>query len=307
MNKKKFYSNGKLLITAEYVVLDGAKALAIPTKYGQDLIVEKTEDIKNKIIWKSIDYDGAPWFEDTITFDEISSKIKNENQQIVKNKLIEILHYAYLDNPLFLEKNLGYKITSHLSFPKNWGLGTSSTLINNIATWLNVNPYKLLENTFGGSGYDIACAQNNTPIIYQLTANKPIVKNVKFYPVYKEYIYFVYLNIKKSSKEALVDYYSKQQNAYKYIDKINAITQDILNSQRGSELAQLIEKHEYLMSDILETSTIKELLFNDFEGSIKSLGAWGGDFIMVVSKNNPKKYFEERGFTTILSYDEMVL
>lgn len=307
MNQKKFYSNGKLLITAEYVVLDGAKALAIPTKYGQDLIVEKTEDIKNKIIWKSIDYDGVPWFEDTITFDEISSKIKNENQQIVKNKLIEILHYAYLDNPLFLEKNFGYKITSHLSFPKNWGLGTSSTLINNIATWLNVNPYKLLENTFGGSGYDIACAQNNTPIIYQLTANKPIVKSVKFYPVYKEYIYFVYLNIKKSSKEALVDYYSKQQNAYKYIDKINAITQDILNSKRGSELAQLIEKHEYLMSDILETSTIKELLFNDFEGSIKSLGAWGGDFIMVVSKNNPKKYFEERGFTTILSYDEMVL
>ena len=35
--KKTFYSNGKLLITGEYVVLDGAKALALPTKYGQNL------------------------------------------------------------------------------------------------------------------------------------------------------------------------------------------------------------------------------------------------------------------------------
>ena len=38
--KKKYYSNGKLLITGEYVVLDGAKALALPTKFGQYLIIE---------------------------------------------------------------------------------------------------------------------------------------------------------------------------------------------------------------------------------------------------------------------------
>jgi len=35
-----FYSNGKLLITGEYLVLDGAKALALPTKYGQGQIVK---------------------------------------------------------------------------------------------------------------------------------------------------------------------------------------------------------------------------------------------------------------------------
>ena len=50
-NKHTFYSNGKLLLTGEYVVLDGANALAVPTKYGQNLVVE----IINKpyIIWKS--------------------------------------------------------------------------------------------------------------------------------------------------------------------------------------------------------------------------------------------------------------
>ena len=36
-----YYSCGKLLITAEYLVLKGAKGLAIPTKYGQKLSIKK--------------------------------------------------------------------------------------------------------------------------------------------------------------------------------------------------------------------------------------------------------------------------
>ena len=35
-----FRSHGKLLLTGEYVVLDGALSLAIPTVFGQDLKVE---------------------------------------------------------------------------------------------------------------------------------------------------------------------------------------------------------------------------------------------------------------------------
>ena len=54
--KQKFYSNGKLLLTGEYMVLDGAIALAIPTKFGQSLTVEKLEE--PKINWKSIDKNG---------------------------------------------------------------------------------------------------------------------------------------------------------------------------------------------------------------------------------------------------------
>jgi hypothetical protein len=48
-NEKKFYSNGKLLITGEYLVLDG-KAFALPTKKGQNLIIEDGNN--NEIIWK---------------------------------------------------------------------------------------------------------------------------------------------------------------------------------------------------------------------------------------------------------------
>jgi hypothetical protein len=68
-----------------------------------------------------------------------------------------------------------------------------------------------------------------------------------------------------------------------------------------------MEYHEILMSEVLETTTIKEQLFPDFKGVIKSLGAWGGDFIMVLSKDDPKQYFTEKGYAVVLKYDEIVL
>ena len=69
----------------------------------------------------------------------------------------------------------------------------------------------------------------------------------------------------------------------------------------------LLEEHEIILSHILEMKTIKESLFHDFNGVIKSLGAWGGDFILVASKENPTAYFKSKGFETILTYEEMIL
>ena len=59
----RFYSNGKLLLTGEYLVLDGAKSLAVPTKFGQDLVVEPIEN--NELIWASFDHLNQCWFEAT--------------------------------------------------------------------------------------------------------------------------------------------------------------------------------------------------------------------------------------------------
>ena len=51
------------------------------------------------------------------------------------------------------------------------------------------------------------------------------------------------------------------------------------------------------MSEVLELSTIKEAVFEDFNGVLKSLGAWGGDFIMAFSKENPTDYFKQKGYS----------
>ncbi len=303
--KKTFYSNGKLLITGEYVVLDGAIALALPTKYGQNLIIEEGE---NQIIaWKSFDADGSIWFESHIPFSSIIRKERFDDSATIKNTLIEILHEAYLMNSDFITNSKGYIITTALTFPKFWGLGTSSTLINNVAQWLEIDAFTLLRKSFGGSGYDIACAQNNSAILYQLVDEKPITTLVNFNPSFTDKIHFVYLNRKQNSKTAIAAYYSNHGNIRKTIPAINKITHAVVEATEPKVFAHELQKHEIEMSEILEMKTVKEALFHDFNGTVKSLGAWGGDFVMVISKENPTAYFKEKGYEIIIPYHEMIL
>ncbi|WNM19974.1 GYDIA family GHMP kinase [Flavobacterium capsici] len=302
---KTFYSNGKLLITSEYVVLDGAIALALPTKFGQSLHIK---DGENEIFqWKSYDSDASIWFEANIPFSSIVRKERLEEENNIKNKLIEILHEAYKINSNFITNSKGYIIETELTFPKNWGLGTSSTLINNIAQWLEIDAFELLKNSFGGSGYDIACAQNDSGILYQLIDEKPIVNTIPFSPSFAENIYFVYLNKKQNSRDAIHNYINKRGNIYEFLPEFNTITNKIINADSVDSFSQLLEKHEILLSTILEQSTAKDLFFEDFDGVIKSLGAWGGDFVMAISKENPNPYFKSKGFETVLTYHEMIL
>jgi mevalonate kinase len=304
--KKEFYSNGKLLITGEYLVLDGAKGFALPTKFGQKLVVEKGNN--RTICWKSFDADGSIWLEENITFIEILNKDTSESQSSIRSTLIEILHEASLLNPDFIQESDGYSITTLLTFPRNWGLGTSSTLINNIAQWLQIDAFVLLNNSFGGSGYDIACAQNDTPILYHLNNGKPVVEKVTFDPEFKNNLYFVYLDKKQSSKSAITSYYNhKNENLAENITKINALTQEITETLSLREFASALEEHESEISSILEMSTVKETFFIDFEGVTKSLGAWGGDFILAIAKENPRRYFENKGYHTIIPYKDMIL
>ena len=303
--EKNFYSNGKLLITSEYVVLDGAVALALPTKFGQSLHIEEGEN--QEFHWTSYDADKSIWFEDVISFSSIKEKEHFDDGENIKNRLIEILHEAYKINPDFISNSNGYKITTELTFPKNWGLGTSSTLINNIAHWLKIDAFELLKKSFGGSGYDIACAQNDSGILYQLVDEKPQIKTVHFSPSFEENIYFIYLNKKQNSRDAISNYYNNSGSIYKEIPLFSAITQDVVEAASMESFSKLLEKHEILLSEILEQSTVKELYFSDFAGTIKSLGAWGGDFVMAISKENPIDYFKSKGYDTILTYQEMIL
>lgn len=303
--KQTFYSNGKLLITGEYLVLDGALAFALPTKFGQNLIVDEAEG--QIIHWKSIDSDGSIWFEETIPFLSIVRKERFDDAKNIKNTLIEILHEAYLMNADFISGSKGYTIRTELTFPKFWGLGTSSTVINNIAQWLKIDAFKLLKRSFGGSGYDIACAQNNSPIVFQLLNEKPVVEKVNFNPNFTNKIYFVYLNKKQNSKAAIAAYYGMQGNIQNSIDTINSITKAIVNAATIQEFGLALENHEIELSNILELPTVKEALFPDFDGVIKSLGAWGGDFVMSVSKENPTDYFKSKGFQIIIPYGDMIL
>ena len=303
--RQTFYSNGKLLLTGEYLVLDGAKALALPTKMGQNLQVV-THD-KPTISWKSFDADGTIWFEDELELDAIIN-YKEAAESSVKNTLLTILHHAHLLQPSFFQETVGFQIETALTFPKKWGLGTSSTLINNLAQWLKIDAFELLNNSFGGSGYDIACAQNDTPIFYQLENQKPNVTPLDFQPEFVTNLYFVYLNQKQSSKNAIAAYYNKKHEKLKQnIANINKLSDAVATAKNIKSFANALQLHENELSAILELLTVQEALFSDFDGVVKSLGAWGGDFILAIALEDPTAYFSSKGYSTVIPYKEMIL
>ena len=304
--KQFFYSNGKLLISGEYLVLDGAKALAFPTKFGQSLEVETIKE--PSIFWKSLDEKGNVWLDIVIEISEIISPQKNNTRKDIREttQLISILKEAQKLNPKFLTNNTGFVVTTKLDFPRNWGLGSSSTLINNIANWANVDAFLLLKNTFGGSGYDIASAQNNVPILYSIKENKSHVEALSLNWKFTESLFFVHLNKKQDSRDAITSYQTQKAVASLYKDKITQITTELINCSDLPEFEKLITQHEKIISEIIQQKTIKETLFKDYFGSIKSLGAWGGDFILATGSKNNWNYFKDKGFTTILSFQEMI-
>jgi len=299
-----FYSNGKLLITAEYLVLKGAKALALPTKFGQSLNVFALQ--QPVISWKSYDQDGSVWYNDAFSVADVIQK-KQTPSNAFRNTLIEILFEAHQMNPTVCNGKGGFLVETSLTFPRNWGLGTSSTLINNIAQWFEVDAFELLNRSFGGSGYDIACAQHATPIFYQLKERLPIITAVAFNPDFRDQLYFVYLNQKRSSKEAIKNFETLNTSCAAAVEKMSVLTEQIAAANDFEKWLILLKEHEAMMSALLQTQTVQALYFSDFDGVVKSLGAWGGDFVLVASKSNPTAYFKAKGYPTVLAYNEMIL
>tara|TARA_B100001063_G_scaffold105718_1_gene98667 strand:- start:874 stop:1767 length:894 start_codon:yes stop_codon:yes gene_type:complete len=296
----EIYSSGKVLLTGEYVILDGALSLASPTKFGQHLKFEYNQS--NLINWKSFNLDGKIWFECSIRSENL--KVKSTSSKKVSDILIRIIKLIREYNPSFL-KNNGSDVSTNLTFDKNWGLGSSSTLISNLATLSGIDPYILNSKIFKGSGYDIACANSISPIVYQLNKGQRIIDEVSFKPPFHEKIYFIYLNRKQSSISEIENYNNKASHSI--INEITYITSMILQCKSIKAFDELIESHELIISKLISKPTIKETLFKDFNGSIKSLGAWGGDMIMATSDNDPNKYFSDKGYSNIFKYEELLI
>ncbi len=298
----KFHSNGKLLLTGEYVVLDGATALAIPTKYGQSLEIETSEN--EGILWESFDETGKIWFTDFFKIKN-GSLVAEKTSDKISIQLLEMLQKAKDLNPEFLSEKTFIKVKTKLDFPRNWGLGTSSTLINNIAQWANVDAFELLKKSFGGSGYDIAAAQNDAPLLYELKNGKPEFRKVHLAWEFMDSLFFVYLNEKQDSKEGIMRYRNASVDK-KSLERISDISSKLLLCYSFSDFEKLMEAHEEIISEIIKMPAIKEQFFSDYPHTIKSLGAWGGDFVLVTGSGGIMKYFREKGFETIIPFKEMI-
>ncbi len=303
-----FYGHGKVLLSSEYFVLDGAQALALPVRFGQSLSVKYAKSFSPTLSWKSYDVNGKLWFDCTYEFWHFDLLEGQEDE--VSLFLQKILRQARKQNPHFLREEEDVFVESKLGFPIEWGLGSSSSLIYNVAQWAYVSPFELLFSTQGGSGYDIACAQSSGPIIYEKKSSGPVWSLTNFDPPFKDNLYFIYLGHKQSTQEAIAFYRKNNQKNLDLVNSLSNLTKEMLKAKSLEEFENLVKTHEELISMNLNIPRVKDQHFVDYWGEVKSLGAWGGDFVMVSSnrsKEETQEYFVKKGHTVFLSYSELIL
>lgn len=302
-----YFGRGKILLTGEYFIMDGAKGLALPTVVGQTMGVRYSQSFNPVLHWKSYDVTGKLWFESKFEFWHFNCLDENPVPEAVI--LQKILKEARKQNKHFLRDELDVFVETQVGFPLDWGLGSSSSLVYNVAQWAYVSPFELLFHTFGGSGYDIACAQSDGPILYQKKSNGPHWSISHFEPEYKNQLYLVYLGNKQDSRDAISYYKKKKPFSSDVIQSISKITDSILASKTLEEFEQLVNDHENIVAQNLDMKPVKEIRFSDYWGSVKSLGAWGGDFVLATSSKGieeTKKYFLSKGHDIVFGYSELI-
>lgn len=302
-----YQAHGKFLLTGEYLVLKGALSLALPLKLGQSLEAEQLETNNNQLHWEAWRPEGK-WFSVTLNRENLVNFSTDDPDKAMR--LNQILLAVKQLNPKVFEGN-DIKFTTRLDFDPNWGLGSSSTLIANLAQWANVNPYELLKLTFGGSGYDIACAAAEQPIYYQLVNGQPQTETIDFNPPFAEHLFFVYQGQKQSSSKEIKAFLEKANpiDLQKDIEAISDISHSVPKCQNLDEFGLLIQCHERIIARCIGQQPVQKR-FPDFEGVLKSLGAWGGDFILAVTNwdaNQVKTYFKEQGLEVVFGYKDIVL
>jgi len=300
MAVRNYYTKGKLLISGAYGVLDGAIGFALPTKLGQRFCFET--DRSENIECKAVDHKGNTWFE--AQFDVKSLAPIKSNSEEIADTFSKLLIAARSLNPDF---NYSFTLDTTLEFDREWGLGSSSTLIAALAQFASVSPYELLDSGFKGSGYDIACANAEGPIRFQRIGKEVSVTPVKWRPSFADELHLVYLNQKMNSREAIA-HYRKGQSSDLFLNELSRLSISI--SEENSDInrfEKLLLEQENLLAARLGITTIADQLFADRpEGIFVSLGAWGGDFALFTRKKNIP-YLQDKGYSTILKLDELCI
>ncbi|MEM8526417.1 MAG: GYDIA family GHMP kinase [Bacteroidota bacterium] len=305
----EYQANGKLLLTGEYAVLDGAQALAVPTKLGQRLeIVHHKNNLNPTLQWSSFDEQNQRWFQAEFSLPKL--QILATSDELVSQRLLQLFQVIRLRHPSFLTGSLSLQANIYLEFPRNWGLGSSSTLVYLLAQWAEVDPFPLQFEVFSGSGYDIACAGTQQPIFYQRVQEKPLVQEVEFAPDFLDQLYFVYLGQKQDSRKGIAQYRKNAKQQARLVKTITSLTHDFLAAKDLKTLEKVIEEHEAIVAESIAMETAKATRFQDYWGAVKSLGAWGGDFILATSDRSREEvstYFRNKNYQTIFRYKDLII
>lgn len=297
----RIFSPGKLMLTSEYVAVDGALVLAIPTKLGQELFFTENDDQKSLIHWQAY-HQNQLWLDAKIDYK--NWEIQETNNQKATEFILEVLRNVQNLSEIKFKSDVFYHLKTNLQFPSDFGLGSSSTLMSNLAEWAEIDAFILNEESLGGSGYDVAVAKEKSAVLYTRFPERTYHK-INFDPIFKDELIFIHLNQKQDTREGISHYKSKPTST-ELINDYSKLTKKIINSQNLEEFSQLMTIHEQKLSDFLGIPTVKEKYFQNCPSFVKSLGAWGGDFVLASKFGDYESYFKKLGFSKIFSWSELI-
>jgi mevalonate kinase len=303
--QKTYRANGKVLLTSEYMILHGAKALALPLCLGQSLIVSEKER-QGLLHWRAT-YKNKTWFETTISLGNMSVEFTSDKEK--SDFLVFMLNKTLEAMPGFMKKMEAGDVTTVLDFDPAWGFGSSSTLTSLVSQWAGIDPMQLHFRISRGSGYDVACAVEHTPILYELIDDMPVIENVAYDPPYLDKLWLVYLGTKQRSDRSIAEFFTSYAPRKEDIGRFSDLTLEFLKADTLEELARIVRIHELHLGEILHTEPIGKTRFAGFNGFVKSLGAWGGDFALVGSDLSSQLLINEMkgiGIHTVFSLKEIM-
>ncbi len=301
-SQTSYRANGKLLLTGEYLVLHGAKAIALPLKVGQSLTVSELNG-SDSLVWQAF-YEEKVWFSCELNPSDFSILETSHSEKA--ETLSRLFRTIKTLNPEFSPK-AGTLFETTLEANPDWGFGSSSTLISLLSKFAGVDPFVLNEQVFKGSGFDIACATANGPIFY---VRNYLSESISLDYPFADQLFLVYSGQKKKTANEVSSFLKDKTLPGYLIAEMSALSESFAICRERSEFNQLIIQHEKLVGDLIGQTPVKSKYFADFEGEIKSLGAWGGDFYLIstnLSYSGVKKYFENKGLNTLFRWDDLIL
>jgi hypothetical protein len=144
-----------------------------------------------------------------------------------------------------------------------------------------------------------------------LNENEPEFERVNFLPAFAGKIYFVFQGNKQDSAEGIRKFRNRNPIPDQgIIRKADLLTNRMLDASSLTEFELVLREHEILISNLLKAPSIRQTVFIDMPGEVKSLGAWGGDFCMLTWRDDPaalSAYLKSKGLETWFNYNDIVL
>ncbi len=295
---QSFYAPGKILLVGEYTVIKGFEGLAVPVKSGQWMDVwefDSPGNAEDRFIFNALDSRGASWFSESFDISNlksnsletnaVKSNVADENFENNESHLSKLLA---LVPESFWKSGKSYRFETRLEFDRSSGLGSSSTFVQLMSNYFKLDPFQVQDLVFGGSGYDVAIAAVQKPLIYwrneqgvhfrQWKLNSELTKDWKV----------VFLGNKVNSRTStsqVSDMLEDLSNDENYRMQIQKIIEIVRDAQELMALETGIEMYQMFLSQLLGMVTpytyfgVKPLP----RGVCKWLGAWGGDMLLVNS------------------------